>query len=150
IVSGLQAGEKGVPFFPMRGLIGSDILANRPDYRVIDNPMADGGDPIVLLPAIVPDIALFHAPLADRFGNVWIGKMRELMTMAHAAKTTLVTVEKVVDYDLMADDLRAPATIPEMFISGVVVAEKGAWPLGLEGCYEPDTQALAAYAEAAK
>jgi glutaconate CoA-transferase, subunit A len=150
IVSGLQAGEKGVPFFPMRGLIGSDILANRPDYRVIDNPMVDGGDPIVLLPAIVPDVALFHAPLADRFGNVWIGKMRELMTMAHAAKVTLVTVEEIVDYDLMEDELRAPATIPEMFISGVAIAENGAWPLGLEGCYEPDAQALADYARAAR
>jgi len=150
IMSGLQAAEKGVPFFPMRGLIGSDILANRPDYRVIDNPLADGGDPIVLLPAITPDIALFHAPLADRFGNVWIGKMRELMTMAHAAKITLVTVEKVVDYDLMQDDLRAPATIPEMFIGGVAEVKNGAWPLGLEGCYEPDGQALAAYARAAQ
>jgi hypothetical protein len=29
---------------PLRGLIGSDILANRPDWRVVDNPFADGGD----------------------------------------------------------------------------------------------------------
>ena len=48
----LQAAEKGVPFMPLRGLIGSDILANRPDWRVIDNPFAEGGDPIVLLPAL--------------------------------------------------------------------------------------------------
>lgn len=150
IVSGLQAGEKGVPFFPMRGLIGSDLLANRPDYRVIDNPMADGGDPIVLLPAIVPDVALFHAAKADRHGNVWIGKMRELMTMAHAAKMTLVTVEEVVDFDLMADELHAAATIPEMFISGIAVAQNGAWPLGLDGCYEADADALATYAAASR
>lgn len=150
IVSGLQAGEKGVPFFPMRGLIGSDLLANRPDYRVIDNPMAEGGDPIVLLPAIVPDVALFHAPKADRHGNVWIGKMRELMTMAHAAKTTLVTVEEVVDFDLMSEELHAPATIPEMFVSELTVAKNGAWPLGLEGCYEADAEALAAYATASR
>lgn len=149
IVSGLQAGEKGVPFFPMRGLIGSDLLKNRPDYRLIDNPMAESGDPIVLLPAIVPDIALFHAPLADRFGNVWIGKMRELMTMSHAAKQTLVTVEKIVEFNLMEDDLRAPATIPEMFISQIAIAKNGAWPLGLGGVYSPDEAALADYARAA-
>lgn len=149
IVSGLQAGEKGVPFLPIRGLIGSDLLRNRPDYRVIDNPMAQSGDPIVLLPAIVPDVALFHAPLADRFGNVWIGKMRELMTMAHAAKQTLVTVEKVINSNLMEDELRAPATIPEMFICKISIAEKGAWPLGLEGVYDPDEAALANYAKAA-
>src|SRR5437870_12551042 len=35
-----QAGDKGVPFMPPRGLIGSDILAHRPDWRLIDNPLA--------------------------------------------------------------------------------------------------------------
>src|SRR5579885_3476560 len=33
-----QAAEKGVPFMPLRGLIGSDVLAQRRDWRVIDNP----------------------------------------------------------------------------------------------------------------
>jgi len=146
IISGLQAAEKGVPFFPMRGLIGSDLLKHRPDYKVIENPMSETVDPIVLLPAIVPDIALFHAPLADRFGNVWIGKMRELMTMAHAAKRCLATVEEFTDDNLMDDPLRAPATIPGLYISAVVQAEMGAWPLGLAGCYGDDKQALADYA----
>src|SRR5215471_7842898 len=60
-----QAAEKGVPFMPLRGLIGSDLIAHRPDWRTIDNPFGND-DPIVLLPAIKPDVALFHAPLADR------------------------------------------------------------------------------------
>ena len=85
-----QAAEKGVPFMPLRGLIGSDVLAHRPDWKVVDNPF-DQNDPIVLLPAITPDVALFHAPLADRDGNVWIGRQRELITMAHAAEKTIVT-----------------------------------------------------------
>ncbi len=107
-------------------------------------------DPIALLPAIQPDIALFHAPLADRFGNVWIGKMRELMTMAHAARKTLVTVEALTDDNLMDDPLRAPATIPGLYITSVAQAENGAWPLGLEGSYGADQSALIHYAEAAK
>src|SRR5882672_7474596 len=32
-----QAAEKGVPFMPLRGLIGSDVLKHRPDWRVVDN-----------------------------------------------------------------------------------------------------------------
>ena len=80
----LQASEKGVPFMPLRGLIGSDVLKHRDDWKVIDSPFGDD-DPIVLLPAIKPDVALIHAPMADRFGNVWIGRQRELATMAHAA-----------------------------------------------------------------
>src|SRR4029078_11090772 len=34
----LQASEKGVPFMPLRGLIGSDILKYRTDWKVIDAP----------------------------------------------------------------------------------------------------------------
>lgn len=150
LISALQAGEKGIPFIPMRGLIGSDLLANRPDYRIIDNPMADAGDPVVLLPAIVPDVALFHAPLADRHGNVWIGKIRELMTMAHAARQTLITVEQIVDFDLMQDSLRAPATIPAHYVSAVSVARQGAWPLALPDCYASDVAALAEYVAQAR
>ena len=150
IVSALQAGEKGVPFLPMRGLIGSDLLARRPDYRVIDNPMTEGEDPIVLLPAIRPDIALFHAPLADRAGNVWIGAMRELMTMAHAARRCLVSVESFFEGDLMADPLRAPATVPALYVSALAEVPRGAWPLALEGAYGADRAALAGYARAAR
>src|SRR6202035_5062383 len=91
-----QAAEKGVPFMPLRGIIGSDLLVHRPDWKVIDNPFGED-DPIVLLPAIKPDVALFHAPLADREGNVWVGRDRELAMMAHAAVKTVVTVEKIQD-----------------------------------------------------
>lgn len=150
IISALQAGEKGIPFIPMRGLIGSDLLKYRKDYHVIDNPMSPDPDPIVTLPAIVPDVALFHTPLGDTAGNVWIGNMRELMTMAHAAKTTLVTVEAITDENLLADPLRSPATIPASYISGIAKAENGAWPLGLSGCYDTDTEALSAYAKLAR
>ena len=98
----LQAAEKGVPFMPLRGLIGSDVLKYRDDWKVIDNPFGND-DPIVLLPAIKPDVALFHAPMADRDGNVWIGRQRELATMAHAAEKTIVTVEKIHDGNLLDD-----------------------------------------------
>ena len=88
IHAGLQAAEKGVPFMPLRGIVGSDLLRVRPDWKVIDNPLAESGarDPIVILPAIRPDVTLFHALKADRQGNVWIGVQRELMTMAHASQ----------------------------------------------------------------
>ena len=42
----LTATERGVPFMPIRGLIGTDILAHRADWKVIDNPLAGGGDQI--------------------------------------------------------------------------------------------------------
>src|SRR5688500_5901425 len=61
IHTALQASEKGVPFMPLRGVIGSDLIASRPDWRVVQNPMSLQADPILLVPALRLDIALVHA-----------------------------------------------------------------------------------------
>ncbi len=145
----LQATEKGVPFMPLRGLIGSDVLKNRSDWKVGDNPFS-AGDPIVYLPAIKPDIALFHATKADREGNVWIGRRRELVTMAHAAVRSLVTVEEIVDGSLLADEETASGTLPGLYVDAVAEAPRGAWPLGLQDLYQTDTAEIARYAQAAR
>ncbi len=148
IHAGLQAAEKGVPFMPLRGILGSDILAHRPDWRVINSPFAPD-DPIVVLPAIRPDIALFHAPVGDRRGNVWIGRRRELVTMAHAAKTTLVTVETIFDGDLLADERTAAGTLPSLYVTALTHRPKGAWPLALTDHYAVDADHMREYARLA-
>jgi glutaconate CoA-transferase subunit A len=132
--AGLQAAEKGVPFMPLRGLIGSDVLKYRGDWKVIDSPFSNS-DPIVLLPAIKPDVALLHAPVADRFGNVWIGRQRELATMAHAAD----------DGNLLDDPVLAAGTLPGFYVESIALAERGAWPLGLPDYYLADAEHLAEY-----
>ena len=152
----LQATEKGLPFIPLRGLIGSDVLRFRDDWKTIDNPFAaegtDGGGPdrIVLLPALRPDVALFHAARADRDGNVWIGRRRELATMAHAARRTLVTVEEIVDRSLLADESTAAGVIPALYITAIAAAPGGSWPLGLPGHSDPDGPEQERYARAAR
>jgi glutaconate CoA-transferase subunit A len=148
----LQASEKGVPFMPLRGLIGSDVQKNRLDWKIGQNPFAPDGtsDPIVFLPAIRPDVALFHATKADREGNVWIGRRRELVTMAHAAQQTIVTVEEIVDGSLLADEATAAGVLPSIYVSAVAEAKDGARPLGLQDLYAIDDAAVARYAEAAR
>ena len=147
--AGLQAAEKGVPFIPLRGIIGSDLIAARPDWKIIDNPFEEG-DPIILIGAVSPEIAVFHTPRADRAGNVWIGRRRELMTLAHAAQRTLVTVEKIVDHDLLETEEDAAGTLPSLYVEAIAVAEDGARPLGLPGCYAPDWPHLKAYGAMAR
>ena len=146
----LQAAEKGVPFMPLRGVLGSDIVAHRPDWKVIDNPFAGSGDPILLLPALSPDIAAFHAVCADRDGNVYVGRRRELATIAHASKTCLVTVERLFDGNLLEDERMAPGTINGLYIGAVAVAERGAWPIGLLDQYSLDAAHFAEYARMAR
>jgi glutaconate CoA-transferase, subunit A len=144
----VQAAEKGVPFMPLRGLIGSDVLGHRPDWKTIDNPFGND-DPIVLLPALKPDVALFHAPMADRAGNVFIGTQRELMTMAHAATKTIVTVEKMHDGDLLNDPLLAAGTLPGFYVEAIAVEPRGAWPLPLPDHYSIDAAHMTEYAQLA-
>lgn len=144
IHAGLQAAEKGLPFMPLRGIIGSDLLAHRDDWKLIDNPFAEG-DRIVALRAIKPDVALFHAPLADRAGNVWVGRQRELVTLAHAAGETLVTVEEIREESFLEEETLAAGSIPALYVSAIAEAKRGAWPLGLRGIYPADQAALEAY-----
>lgn len=141
----LLAVERGVPFMPLRGLIGSDIEHHRPDWTTIQNPYTDDADPIVLLPARPLDVTVFHAPFADRSGNVFIGRQRELGTLAHASREVFVTVEKIIEGDLYESEATAAGAMPAMYISGIAEAPKGAWPLGLTDKYDPDGEALRRY-----
>ncbi len=152
IHAALQAGEKGIPFMPLRGIIGSDLVRYRDDWKVIGNPFAAAGagdDPIVVLPALNPDVALLHARFADREGNVWVGRDREMMMMAHAARRTLVTVEEIREHSLMDGGEWAAGTLPALYVEAVAEAPRGAWPLLVADLYEPDADHIRLYARMA-
>src|SRR5262249_32625676 len=140
----LQAAEKGVPFMPLRGVIGSDLVKVRPDWKVVDNPFGEN-DPILLVPAIRPDVALFHAPFADRHGNVWVGRRRELFVMAHASAKTVVTVEEVRDGNLLEDETLAGSTPASFYVEAVAIAKNGTWPLKFGTRAAEDTAHLQEY-----
>jgi glutaconate CoA-transferase, subunit A len=146
----LQATEKGVPFMPLRGVIGSDLTRDRSDWQVAQNPFSSAKDPILYVQAIVPDVALFHARWADEAGNVWVGRRRELATIAHAARNTYVTVEEVRRGDMLEDELLAPGVVSSVYITGTAVAERGAAPLGLVDVYPIDDAHLSMYAKRAR
>ncbi len=144
LYAAFQAGQKGLPFIPLRGLIGSDLLRMRADWKVIDNPFAPG-DAIALLPAIRPDVCVFHAPLADAEGNVFIGRERDLLLLAQASRRCLVSVEAVSKENLLRDPARAGSVIPAIYVNGLARAPGGAQPLELEGHHETDAAQMSAY-----
>ncbi len=126
---------------------------HRPDWKTIDNPFAPAGekDPILLLPAIRPDFALFHAPYADRNGNIFIGRRRDLATMAQASLNgALVTVEEMRDVDLLASEKTAAGTLPALYVEACAIARQGAWPCGLWDLYPPDEAHFHRYGELAR
>jgi len=146
----LQAAEKGVPFMPLRGVLGSDLLKLRPDWKVSQNPFSEDEDRILLLPAITLDVALFHARWADEAGNVWIGRRRELATIAHAAKRCFVTYEEKRPGDMLEDEILAPGVLSATYVTATAQAGRGAWPLGMPEVYDIDDAHLARYAKLAK
>lgn len=150
IHAGLMAAQKGAPFTTLRGLIGTDVLMHRADWRVMQNLFSATPDPVVAIPALHPDVALFHAPMADREGNVWIGRRRELAAMAYASRKTFVTVERIVEHRLLDDELTAAGVLPSIYVDGIAQVEKGAWPYGLWGEYAPDMAQLQHYAQCAR
>lgn len=148
--AGLMAAQKGSPFVTLRGLIGTDVLRHRTDWKVIQNVFSEEPDPVVAIPALQPDISIFHAPMADREGNVWLGRRRELAAMAYASRKTFVTVERIVDERLLDDEMTAAGVLPALYVEGVALAPKGAWPYGLWGEYPADIAVLQKYAQMAR
>ena len=141
IHTALQAAEKGVPFMPIAGIGGSDLVKERADWKVQGE--------VVWVPAIRPDFALFHARWADDAGNVWVGRRRELATAAHAARQSLVTFEEKKSGDMLEDELLAPGVISSIYVAAAAQAPRGAWPFGVAGVYGADDTHLSQYAKAA-
>ena len=125
LACGLRAKMAGIGFMPSLGWLGTDLTTLRPDVKTVIDPYT--GDELVAFPALSCDVAVLHALVADRCGNIrfnrnW-GVDREL---AMVAKTVIVTAEEVVD-ELTTDvDLAGP------MVTGVVHAPRGAWPTS---CY---------------
>lgn len=149
IYAGMQAGQKGTPFMPLRGIIGSDLLENRSDWKIVENPFAPD-DRLVAIKAIVPDVALFHARAADREGNVFVGRDGDGTLLAQASRSALVTVEQIVEGNLLEDAARAGAVLPALYVNAIAHAPGGTWPLRFGDETGTDAQWMARYAQEAR
>jgi glutaconate CoA-transferase subunit A len=150
IQAALTASEKGLPFMPVRGILGSDVLRQRQsEWKVIDNPYPPH-DPIVIVPAIKPDVALFHAPLADEFGNLWVGRRGSFKLMAHAARQTLATFETLYKGNLFDDPDKVSGVISGDYVTAISHQPRGAWPLHFGNQYSEDVEHMTIYAKASR
>ncbi len=145
----VQAGSMGLPFISVRGLLGSDILKHRPDLRVVENPF-NPGEEVVIAKPIRPDVAVFHALRADRWGNAVTPGLRDDLMMARAAKWVMVTTEEVSDRELTPRDAVDQTFLPAIDVDGVVYLPSGAHPASCGNRYSIDDAHLKEYLEASK
>ncbi len=137
----------GVPYLPVLGLVGTDLLKRRDDMVVAVDPF-DGTTKSVVAKALRPDVAVFHAQAADRHGNISCGYEAETVMLAECARHVIVTVERIVDQLNEKDAIGA--FIPGIHVDAVVHAPFGAHPAGCSGLYAPDTVHLREYVIASK
>ena len=109
----VQAGSMGLPYIAVRGLLGSDILKHRADLKVEENPF-NPGEKIVVAQPIRPDVAVFHALKADRWGNAVTAGLRDDLMMARASRRVVVTAEEIVDHELTPQDALHNTFLPAM------------------------------------
>jgi glutaconate CoA-transferase subunit A len=141
VIAGLRAAVQGIPFMPIAGMSGSDIVPGR--FLSVPNPYGEGE--VVTVPAIRPDWAIIHVQEADARGNARIrGTQFEDVLMAKAARHVLVTAERIVD-GCDFDPQPELTSIPAFEVDAVVEAPRGAWPASCAGCYDVDEAYLAAY-----
>ncbi len=131
---------------PVRGVIGTDYMRVRPDFKVMRNPYGD--DDLVVVPAISPDVAVLHAFRADRDGNVLAFRDQDNWLLAQSAKRVVVTVEELVDSgQLLRDSL--DAVISWIHVTAVVHVPWGAHPTSCPGYYGRDVGHIRRYMEQA-
>jgi glutaconate CoA-transferase subunit A len=114
----LQAGASGVSFAPVPGLLGSDLLRWRTDFRVVDDPYRPG-EKVVLIPAIRPDFALLHGRRADLEGNLVIGISYDDRLVAQASQRVIYSVDSVREDatgSLTADEQVLPAAFVDALV----------------------------------
>ena len=138
---GLRASLAGVGFMPGQGWIGTYMLKVRPDVKVIDDPYT--GNPVVAFPAVTCDVAVVHAPIADRFGNARLkGNLAVDQELSMVAKRVIVTAEEIVD------ELTAPIELTGLSVTAVVYTPHGAWPTSCYPHYAVDGEEILRYIDA--
>jgi len=137
---GLRATLAGLGFMPGRGWLGTDMFEARPDVKVIADPYT--GEEVTAFPAIECDVAVIHAPRADRTGNAVLGGNLGLdVELALAAERVIVTAEEVLDR------LDGPVELSGIPVTAVVSAPRGAWPTSCYPLYPVGGEELLRYSE---
>jgi glutaconate CoA-transferase, subunit A len=140
----LHATAAGIPFFPVRGGLGTDLPELNPALKVFDDPI--NGEPLLAVPAMNIDVALTHASCADPYGNVqYAGNIFMDAVIQRAAEKTITTVEKIVPGEFIRRDPFKTAYTADCIVRGPF----GAHPYSCHDAYVEDDGHLKEYAAAA-
>lgn len=134
----LRAAEQGANYIACKSMLGTDVMKDNPFVKLGEDPWT--GEPVNLVPAMYPDLAIFHVHHADKYGNgrIWGLSVNDTSIVA-AARKVVVTCERIVS----TEDIRANSPqciIPWYCVDAVCEVPFGAWPGDMPGMYYFDRQ----------
>ena len=127
---------------PVPGHVGSDYERLRPEFRIIADPFS--GKDVLLVPAIVPDVALLHALQADAEGNLLLDEKEDDVLLAQASRAVVASAEELVDGKALR---RAPygVRLSAIHVTALVHLTGGAHPTACRDRYGIDDAHLREY-----
>lgn len=140
VISALRAAVTGVSFMPVCGLVTGDLLRYNDYFKIIEDPFSH--EPVTLVKALVPDVAVIHVHECDARGNARIfGPKFEDVLISRAAKKLILTTEQIVPESRtrMQNFL---IDIPYFLVKAIVHVPGGAAPGSCEGKYDIDKRQL--------
>jgi glutaconate CoA-transferase subunit A len=164
MVSRFTAGAMGIPFMPVRSLLGSDLQhkqalsteQRQADRRtspkklhVMQSPF-NSDDRIVLVPAIHTEFAVLHVQKASPQGGVRIeGQTFADVQQALCAEVVIVTAEEIIDEQELRDEPERNS-LPFFAVHHVCHLPYGAHPYAVFNYYDYDPLQLRLYHESAQ
>lgn len=146
LVQQLRAAISGLPFMPIRSVQGTDFMQLHPEFKTMTCPFT--GEPLVLVPALKPDVAILHAHYADQHGNLHIeGPPVADILFAKASAKVIVTVEKIISNDELN---QKGVTVPYFYVTAISEVPYGAHPTACYPLYAYDRQHTSHYYQTAK
>jgi glutaconate CoA-transferase, subunit A len=142
-----SAGARGIPFFATYVTAGTDTF-NYSAGTLVECPYT--GQPVVLVPALNPDVGIIHVHRADEMGNCEIeGITVADAVLAAASRTTIVTCEAIVQTDYFRENPQR-TTVPWICVDAVIEVPGGSYPGNMPGLYFSDEKHLGQWLEAEK
>ena len=138
MITRLQAGATGLPFLPMNQTAAADLEGVNPNIKRIPDPY--GGNDVIVVPALIPDVAIVHVQRADAGGNAHLwGIIGEQKEAAFAGRKVILTAEEIVDEAVIRSDPNR-TLIPAMVVDAVCQVPYASHPSYAQGYYDRDNE----------
>ncbi len=144
MMTAYEAAAKRLPFLPSRFGLGTQIMETPTSpFKVTQCPFT--GEPLVAVPALVPDLAIVHVNEADEQGNALIDSdgFADLL-LIQAAKTVVLTAERIVP-EISGERRARSSFISRLWVDHLIEAKGGGGFSAVYPDYRFDLPAILEY-----